>query len=113
MKKEIHVSGNTWDSSSMDVAVSGLGWLGIGLKGEAVLGVWTYDGVDVVVRNALLPQRSKYFEVAGFTVSEIVSKADRTQPKNAKKTKSISTKTVSTLDADSSSDDSPTVSSSC
>ncbi|KAL8480786.1 hypothetical protein ACS0TY_027353 [Phlomoides rotata] len=117
VKKEIHVSGNTWDSSSMDVAVSGLGWFAIGLKGEAVLGVWTYDGVDVVVRNALLPQRSKYFEVAGFTVSEIVSKADRTQHRNAKKRKSISTSStipssLSTLDADSSSDDSATVSNS-
>lgn len=92
VKKEVSVSGSWWDSSCVDIAVAGLGWFAIGLKGEARLGVWTYDGVDVVVRNALLPQRSHKFEVAGFTVSEIVSKADRAgnkQRKNEKKRKPI------------------------
>ncbi|KAL0460483.1 UNVERIFIED_CONTAM: GTP-binding protein BRASSINAZOLE INSENSITIVE PALE GREEN 2, chloroplastic [Sesamum latifolium] len=90
VKKEFRVSGSTWDSSSVDIAAAGLGWFAIGLKGEAQLGVWTYDGVDVIVRNALLPQRSRNFEVAGFTVSEIVSKADRARSKkhqNVKKRK--------------------------
>ncbi|OIT33585.1 PREDICTED: GTP-binding protein BRASSINAZOLE INSENSITIVE PALE GREEN 2, chloroplastic [Nicotiana attenuata] len=90
LKREFHVSGNSWDSSSVDIAASGLGWFSIGLKGEAKLGVWTYDGVDVIVRNALLPNRSYNFEVAGFTVSEIVSKADRSSNKqrhNEKKRK--------------------------
>lgn len=77
MRKEFHVSGNSWDSSSVDIAAAGLGWFAVGLKGEAVLGVWTYEGVDVFLRNALLPHRSQLFEVAGFTVSEIVSKADK------------------------------------
>ncbi|CAN4114083.1 unnamed protein product [Withania somnifera] len=90
LKREFQVSGNMWDSSSVDIAASGLGWFAIGLKGEAKLGVWTYDGVDVIVRNALLPNRSRDFEVAGFTVSEIVSTADRTsnkQRRNEKKRK--------------------------
>lgn len=82
VKKEFRVSGNVWDSSSVDIAASGLGWFAIGLKGEAQLGVWTYDGVDVVVRNALLPYRAHNFEVAGFSVSEIVSRADRTKNKH-------------------------------
>ncbi|CAH9106665.1 unnamed protein product [Cuscuta epithymum] len=81
VKKEFNVSGNAWDSSSVDVAASGLGWFAIGLKGEARLGVWTYDGIDVVVRNSLLPFRSRDFEVAGFSVSKIVSCADRTKNK--------------------------------
>ncbi|XP_019152178.1 PREDICTED: GTP-binding protein BRASSINAZOLE INSENSITIVE PALE GREEN 2, chloroplastic [Ipomoea nil] len=90
VKKEFRVSGNVWDSSSVDIAASGLGWFAIGLKGEAQLGVWTYDGVDVVVRNALLPYRAHNFEVAGFSVSEIVSRADRSKNKqhsNEKKRK--------------------------
>ncbi|KAK4371688.1 hypothetical protein RND71_007072 [Anisodus tanguticus] len=90
LKREFHVSGNMWDSSSVDIAASGLGWFSIGLKGEAKLGVWTYDGGDVIVRNALLPNRSYNFEVAGFTVSKIVSTADRTsnkQRRNEKKRK--------------------------
>lgn len=88
MRKKFCVSGNSWDTSCVDIAAAGLGWFAIGLRGEAVLGVWSYDGVDIVSRNALLPQRSQDFEVAGFTVSKIVSKADRAsnkQRKNGKK----------------------------
>ncbi|KAL4354439.1 hypothetical protein GQ457_06G029460 [Hibiscus cannabinus] len=85
VRKEFHVSGNSWDSSSVDIAAAGIGWFSIGLKGKAVLGVWTYDGVDVVLRNALLPHRAQLFEEAGFTVSKIVSKADQTLNKSKKK----------------------------
>ncbi|KAM4096837.1 hypothetical protein ACJW30_08G135200 [Castanea mollissima] len=77
VRREFRVCGNSWDSSSVDIAASGLGWFALGLKGEAVLGVWTYEGVDVVLRNSLIPYRSHTFEVAGFTVSKIVSKADQ------------------------------------
>ncbi|KAJ9153365.1 hypothetical protein P3X46_026812 [Hevea brasiliensis] len=77
VRKEFHISGSTWDSSSVDIAAAGLGWFAIGLKGEAVLGAWTYEGVDVVLYNSLIPFRSQIFEVAGFTVSKIVSKADQ------------------------------------
>ena len=75
---------------SVDVAASGLGWFAVGLKGEAVLGVWTYKGVDVALRNSLIPYRSHTFEVAGFTVSKMVSKADQAlnrQRQNDKKRK--------------------------
>ncbi|OMP04992.1 hypothetical protein COLO4_09136 [Corchorus olitorius] len=84
VRKEFHVSGNSWDSSSVDISAAGIGWFAIGLKGEAVLGVWTYDGVDVVLRNALIPHRAQIFEEAGFTVSKIVSKADQTLNKSKK-----------------------------
>ncbi|KAL3850402.1 hypothetical protein ACJIZ3_012284 [Penstemon smallii] len=100
VKKEFRVSGNWWDSSSVDIAASGLGWFAIGLKGEARLSVWTYEGIDVIARNALLPQRSHKFEVAGFTVSEIVSKADRARNKKhqiAKKKKIINLEKPSLL----------------
>ncbi|KAF4379762.1 hypothetical protein F8388_023779 [Cannabis sativa] len=81
VRKEFHVCGNSWDSSSVDISAAGLGWFAIGLKGEAQLSVWTYDGIDVVLRNSLIPQRSQYFEVSGFTVSKIVSKADQSSNK--------------------------------
>ncbi|KAL5832261.1 hypothetical protein ACOSQ4_017615 [Xanthoceras sorbifolium] len=77
VRKEFHVSGNSWDSSSVDIAAAGLGWFAVGLKGEAVLGAWSYEGVDIVLRNSLLPHKSQVFEVTGFTVSKIVSKADQ------------------------------------
>ncbi|KAL5563391.1 hypothetical protein UlMin_033138 [Ulmus minor] len=82
VRKEFHVCGNSWDSSSMDISASGLGWFALGLKGEARLCVWTYDGLEVVLRNSLIPYRSQNFEVAGFTVSKIVSKADRASNKS-------------------------------
>ncbi|KAK3042239.1 hypothetical protein RJ639_001834 [Escallonia herrerae] len=84
VRKEVRVSGSCWDSSSVDIAAAGLGWFAIGLKGEAILGVWTYEGVDLSVRNALVPHKSRNFEVAGFTISKIVSKADRASNKQQK-----------------------------
>ncbi|TVU09329.1 hypothetical protein EJB05_42796, partial [Eragrostis curvula] len=76
VRKQFKVSGNSWDANSMDIAIAGLGWYGIGLKGEAVLGLWTYDGVDVIPRSSLVHERASIFEEAGFTVSKIVSQAD-------------------------------------
>ncbi|KAG9455656.1 hypothetical protein H6P81_000164 [Aristolochia fimbriata] len=87
MRREFKVCGNSWEVSSVDVAVAGLGWYAIALKGEAVLGVWTYDGVDLIMRNSLIPRRAQIFEVAGFTVSKIVSQADRALNKQQKKKK--------------------------
>ncbi|CAA0825762.1 P-loop containing nucleoside triphosphate hydrolases superfamily protein [Striga hermonthica] len=98
VKKEFLVNGDTWNSSSVDIAAAGLGWFAIGLKGEAQLGIWTYEGVDVVVRNALLPQRSRSFEVAGFTVSEIVSKADRARNKQHQNSKKLNTGNLANKD---------------
>lgn len=99
MRREFHVSGNSWDSSSVDIAAAGLGWFAIGLKGEAVLGVWTYEGVDVVLRNSLIPYRSNTFEVAGFTVSKIVSQSDqalhKSRQQNDKKMKGVDSKALS------------------
>uniref|UniRef100_A0A7N0ZVM7 Uncharacterized protein n=1 Tax=Kalanchoe fedtschenkoi TaxID=63787 RepID=A0A7N0ZVM7_KALFE len=84
IRREYHISGNSWDSSSVDIAAAGVGWFSIGLKGEAVMGVWTYDTVDVFLRNSLVLHRSKVFEVAGFTVSKIVSQADQALNKPAR-----------------------------
>ncbi|EHA8592237.1 putative GTP-binding protein BRASSINAZOLE INSENSITIVE PALE GREEN 2, chloroplastic [Cocos nucifera] len=81
VRKEFNVKGNSWDASSVDIAAAGLGWFGIGLKGEAVLGVCTYDGIDVVSRDSLISKRAPIFEEAGFTVSKIVSQADSGQNK--------------------------------
>ncbi|CAA6666155.1 unnamed protein product [Spirodela intermedia] len=86
-RREFRVSGNSWDVSSVDIAAAGLGWFAIGLKGEAVLGAWTYEGVDVVLRSSLIPARAKIFEVTGFTVSKIVSEADSAADKLKRKRK--------------------------
>jgi len=75
-RKQFKVSGDSWDKNTMDIAISGLGWYGISLKGEAVLRLWTYDGVDVIPRSSLVHERASIFEEAGFSVSKIVSQAD-------------------------------------
>ena len=97
VRKQFKVSGNSWDTNSKDIAIAGLGWFGIGLKGEAVLGLWAYDGVDVISRSSLVHERASIFEEAGFTVSQIVSKADSmtnklksTKKPNKERTKSTS-----------------------
>ncbi|KAM1079667.1 hypothetical protein ACFX2B_014210 [Malus domestica] len=41
-EREIKVSGASWDVNSIDIAVAGLGWFSLGLKGEATLALWTY-----------------------------------------------------------------------
>lgn len=101
VRREFQVSGNSWESSSVDIAAAGLGWFAIGLKGDAVLGAWTYEGVDVVLRNSLIPYRSHTFEVAGFTVSKIVSQSDHTlnksQQRNDKKAKRNASKAPSSF----------------
>ncbi|GAB2213671.1 hypothetical protein Droror1_Dr00017984 [Drosera rotundifolia] len=84
VRREFQVIGNSWESSSVHVAAAGIGWYAIALKGKAVLGVWTYDGIEVVRRNALLPNMSHYFEEAGFTVSKIVSQADQALNKSSR-----------------------------
>lgn len=96
VRKEFRVRCNSWDSSSVDISAAGLGWFAIGLKGEAQLAVWTYEGIDVLARKALIPHRSRQFEVAGFTVSRIVSQADQAlnkQQRNEKKRKLSISKT--------------------
>ncbi|XP_039122978.1 GTP-binding protein BRASSINAZOLE INSENSITIVE PALE GREEN 2, chloroplastic [Dioscorea cayenensis subsp. rotundata] len=75
-RREFRISGSKWDASSVDIATAGLGWIAVGLKGEAVLGVWTYDGIDVITRSPLLSIKARIFEEAGFTTSKIVAEAD-------------------------------------
>ncbi|XP_023513264.1 GTP-binding protein BRASSINAZOLE INSENSITIVE PALE GREEN 2, chloroplastic [Cucurbita pepo subsp. pepo] len=82
VRREFHVCGSSWDSSCVDAAAAGLGWFAIGLKGEAVLSIWTYEGIEVVLRSSVIPDRSNFFEDAGFTVSKIVSKADQAANKS-------------------------------
>lgn len=87
VRREYNVSGKTWNVSSVDIAAAGLGWFAIGLNGEARLGVWTYDGIDVVIRSSIIPERAEIFEVAGFTVSKILSEAARKLSKQKNSTR--------------------------
>ncbi|KAL5724702.1 GTP-binding protein BRASSINAZOLE INSENSITIVE PALE GREEN 2 [Ranunculus cassubicifolius] len=72
---EHKVSGISWDVNAVDIAVAGLGWLSIGLKGEATLGLWTYDGIQVTLREPLVLDRATFLERPGFLLPKAVSEA--------------------------------------
>lgn len=73
--REIKVSGISWEVNSVDIAVAGLGWLSIGLKGEATFLLWTYDGVYITQREPLVIDRAPFIERPGFLLPKAISDA--------------------------------------
>lgn len=80
-KKEVEVSGTSWDVNSIDIAVAGFGWFSVGLKGEAKLAVWTYDGIDITLREPLVLDRASFLERPGFWLPRAISEAIGNQSK--------------------------------
>ncbi|KAI4348643.1 hypothetical protein L6164_009343 [Bauhinia variegata] len=79
--REVKVSGSSWDVNSIDVAIAGLGWLSLGLKGEAKLTLWTYDGIEVTLREPLVIDRARFLERPGFWLPKAISDAIGNQTK--------------------------------
>ncbi|CAI5486946.1 unnamed protein product [Closterium sp. Naga37s-1] len=67
LPRSVTVEGTRWDQSSADVAVAGLGWVAVGIKGSAKLKVWTFEGVGVTVREAMVFDYAPVFERPGFS----------------------------------------------
>jgi len=65
--RDVRIVGTSWKASSMDVAVAGLGWVGVGVSGPALLRVWTPAGVGLTVREALIPDFAPTWERPGFS----------------------------------------------
>ncbi|KAG8075841.1 hypothetical protein GUJ93_ZPchr0006g45039 [Zizania palustris] len=88
-ERRIDVSGVSWDVNSMDIVVSGLGWYSLGLKGNATVAVWTFDGIDVTQRDAMILHRAKFLERPGFWLPIAVASAigEETRKKNEEKKK--------------------------
>lgn len=63
---DVHVIGDSWKESSVDIAIAGLGWVGVGVNGEASFRVWAPPNVAVTSRDALVPDYAKEFERPGF-----------------------------------------------
>lgn len=80
-EREVKVTGISWDVNSIDVAVAGLGWFSLGLKGEATLTLWTYDGVEVTLREPLVLDRARSLEKPGFLLPKAISDAIGNQSK--------------------------------
>lgn len=80
-EREVKVSGLSWDVNSIDISVAGLGWLSLGLKGEATLTLWTFDGIDITMREPLVLDRAPSLERPGFWLPKAVSDAIGNQTK--------------------------------
>ena len=87
---DVQVEARSWKKNELDVAIAGVGWIGVGLKGAAVLRTWAPQGVAITTREALIPDFAKEFQRPGF---DIVAKgkaakgghdADRKTQKNKK-----------------------------
>ena len=63
---EVVIEGDIWKESSMDVAIAGLGWVAVGVSGEATLNVWAPPGVAITTREAMIPDFAKDLERPGF-----------------------------------------------
>ncbi|KAK6162826.1 hypothetical protein DH2020_002667 [Rehmannia glutinosa] len=81
VKRDVKACGTSWDVNSIDVAVAGLGWLSLGLKGEANLTLWTYDGIQITLREPLVLDRASSLERPGFWLPKAISEAIGNQTK--------------------------------
>ena len=63
---EAVAQGDSWKESSVDVAIAGLGWVAVGVGGEAKLNVWAPPGVAITTREAMLPDFARELERPGF-----------------------------------------------
>uniref|UniRef100_A0A0E0HRC6 Uncharacterized protein n=1 Tax=Oryza nivara TaxID=4536 RepID=A0A0E0HRC6_ORYNI len=88
-ERQIDVSGVSWDVNSMDIAISGLGWYSLGLKGNATVAVWTFDGIDVTRRDAMILHRAQFLERPGFWLPIAIANAigEETRKKNERRKK--------------------------
>ncbi|KAG6694337.1 GTP-binding protein BRASSINAZOLE INSENSITIVE PALE GREEN 2, chloroplastic [Carya illinoinensis] len=80
-EREVKVSGRSWDVNSIDIAVAGLGWFSFGLKGEATLTLWTYDGIEITLREPLVLDRAPFLEKPGFWLPKAVTDGAYSQTK--------------------------------
>ncbi|KAK9144222.1 hypothetical protein Sjap_004125 [Stephania japonica] len=80
-QKEYKVSGITWDVNGVDIAIAGLGWFSVCLKGEATLALWTLDGIEITVREPLALDRAPFLERPGFLLPKAISDAVGSQTK--------------------------------
>lgn len=72
-EREIKVSGTSWVANSIDIAIAGLGWFSLGLKGEATLTLWIDDGTEVTLREPLVIDRASFLERPGFLLPKDIS----------------------------------------
>ena len=65
--RTVTVYGESWQRSDRDISIGGLGWVGVGVNGNASFRVWTHEGVQVETREALVPDMSRDLCRPGFS----------------------------------------------
>ncbi|XP_076906026.1 GTP-binding protein BRASSINAZOLE INSENSITIVE PALE GREEN 2, chloroplastic-like [Bidens hawaiensis] len=84
--REVKVSGISWDVNSVDLSFAGLGWFSVGLKGDATLTLWTFDGIEITTREPLVLDRAQFLERPGFllpkAISEVIANESKTKSQN-------------------------------
>lgn len=85
--REFKVTGSSWDVNSIDIAIAGLGWFSLGLKGQSTLKLWSYDGVEVTQRDPLVLDRAPFLERPGFWLPQAISDALGSQSRQEGKRK--------------------------
>ncbi|KAG0498383.1 hypothetical protein HPP92_003074 [Vanilla planifolia] len=78
---EFIVSGTSWEANSVDISVSGVGWFSLGMKCEAKVVLWTFDGVQATKREPLVLDRAPFIQRPGFLLPKGVSMAIGNQVK--------------------------------
>lgn len=63
----VNVYGDDWTRSARDISIGGLGWVGVGVNGNASFRVWTHEGVLVETREALVPDMAYDLQRPGFS----------------------------------------------
>lgn len=78
--RELVLEGNSWKESTVDVAIAGLGWVAVAVGGECTLQTWTFPGVGITLREAMIPDMARDLERPGFT-KQVVRKGTKTKKK--------------------------------
>jgi len=64
--RSVKVEGDDLTRSTTDVAIAGLGWVGIGIAGSAELRVHTPPHIQVTMRESLIPDQAQNWARPGF-----------------------------------------------
>ncbi|DBB17163.1 TPA: hypothetical protein ACH3X3_014236 [Trebouxia sp. C0006] len=71
LPQDILLEGSNWKESSVDIAIAGLGWIAVGVKGPADLRLWVHEGVGVTTHASMLPDYAQALERPGFSSSNL------------------------------------------
>mmetsp|Transcript_1792 Transcript_1792/g.5215 ORF Transcript_1792/g.5215 Transcript_1792/m.5215 type:complete len:701 (+) Transcript_1792:224-2326(+) len=88
---DIAVEGKTFRESTTDIAIAGLGWIGVAVKGQSNFRVWAPLGVAVTTRESLAPdlapdmQRPGFSSDSGASTSPGKSQGRQQQPRSRKR----------------------------